>query len=383
VTVIAASAVRTCLGDGAQTFAGLLAARSGVGDLRHVNPTSVNVTRGYHIHDGRLRTDRDDDATGEEPDLRASRWLGECVGEALAAAGLDPAGARVPVLVGTGLRELRAVERFATASRPVRASQLHFADAVGAAASGLGTVITVSNACSASGHALALAQDLVTTGLAEVVVAAGTDAMTASMLAMIGRVTEEPTEEVRPFDVDRTGVLLGEGAAAVIVAADDWSGPVLARLLATGMSCDAYHETVPSLAGITRAMEDALARAGRVATDVDVVISHGTGTALNDVTEAEAIRRVLVDRGARPYVTGIKGALGHTSGASALMSVDVAIRCLATATVPPVVGLRRPLPEADGLLLVTGAPARCAARVVQVDSFGFGGVNAVTLLEAA
>ncbi len=373
MAVIAASAVRTCLGDGPQTFARLLAAESGVGELRHIDAASVNVKRAYHVPDA---------GGGDEPHRPASRWLAACVATALTAAGLDPAHARIPVLVGTGLRELRAVERRATDGHPVRAAQLHFTGAVRAAGPRLGPVITVSNACSASGHTLAIAHDMVAAGLADAVVAAGADAMTASMLAMIGRVAESPTEQLRPFDVDRTGVLLGEGAAAVVVAPDHWTGPVAARLLGTGMSCDAYHETAPSLAGIIRAMRDALTRADRAPADVDLVVSHGTGTALNDVTEAEAIQRVLVDRGARPLVTGVKGALGHTSGASALMSLDVAIRCLASGRVPPVAGLRRPLPEAHGLRLVTGGPERCPAGVAQVNSFGFGGVNAVTLIGA-
>ncbi|MFI5485948.1 beta-ketoacyl synthase N-terminal-like domain-containing protein [Micromonospora echinaurantiaca] len=374
MALIAASAVRSCFGDGAATFDRLLAGESGVGPLRHVDPTAVNVTHAHHLPAP---------AGADEPELPASDWLAGCVTAALAAAGLDPAAARVPVLVGTGLRELRSVERQAVSGRPVRAARLHFTGALRAAAPRLGPVLTVANACSASGHTLALAGDLVDSGAADVVVAAGTDAMTASMLAMIGRVTEEPTEQVRPFDADRTGVLLGEGAAAVVVVSGAWRGPVAARLLGVGLSCDAHHETAPSLAGISRAMTDALARAGRSPAEVDVVVSHGTGTLLNDVTEAEAIHRVLVEAGGDPYVTGIKGALGHTSGASALMSLDVAIRCLRDGRVPPVVGLRRPLPEATALRLVTGAPVRCAARVAQVNSFGFGGVNAVTLLAAA
>jgi len=373
VPVIAASAVRTCLGDGPQTFARLLAGDSGVDALRHIDPASVNVKQAYHLPA---------ETTDAEPDLPASRWLAECVKEALAAAGLEPAPGRVPVLVGTGLRELRAVERWAVEQRPLSLSQLNFSGAVHKVNAGLGPVITISNACSASGHALAMAHDLVSAGLADAVVAAGTDAMTASMLAMIGRVTEQPTDRIRPFDVDRTGVLLGEGAAAVVVVPDGWRGPVAARLLGTGLSCDAYHETAPSLSGISRAIDDALKRTHRSASEVDVVISHGTGTALNDVTEARAIQRVLIDRGASPHVTGLKGALGHTSGASALMSVDVAIRCLATGQVPPVVGLERPLPEARQLRLVIGQPVRCQARVALVNSFGFGGVNAVTLIEA-
>jgi len=373
VALIAASAVRTCLGGGAETFTRLLAGESGVGPLRYLDPARVGVTRGYHLPGG----------DGAEPAFPATRWLAGCLAEALAAARLPAAAAPVPVVVGTGLRELRAVERQELSGRPVRAGQLHFTAAVRAVAPRLGPVITIGNACSAAGHALALAQDLVERGGAAAAVAAGTDAMTASMLAMIGRVAERPTDRVRPFDADRRGVLLGEGAAAVVVVPERWRGPVLARLLGTGLSCDAYHETAPSLPGVVRAMADGLARAGRRPGQVDLVVGHGTGTALNDPVEARALRQVLLDRGGDPWVTAVKGALGHTSGASALMSLDVAIRCLAAGQVPPVVGLVHPLPEADRLRLVRETPVTGRLRLAQVDSFGFGGVNAVTLVEAA
>ena len=367
MAVIAASAVRSCLGDGAQTFARLLAGDTGVEPLRYVDAKLVNVKHGYHLP-----------GKGNEPDFGASQWLAECVAEVLAVTGLTPRPGRVPVLVGTGLRELRSVERWATEGLPVRPGQLDFAEAVQAVHPNLGPVITISNACSASGHALALAQDMIRLGTADAVIAAGADAMTASMLAMIGRVTEEPTTRVRPFDVDRTGVLLGEGAAAVLVAPDDGTAKPLGRLLGTHICCDAFHETAPSLDGIIRAMKGALAEAQREPSDVDLVVSHGTGTALNDVTEAQAIQAILGDR---PWVTGIKGSLGHTSGASALMSVDVALRCLADGKVPAVAGLTRPVPEAAGLRLATG-PVAVDSRVALVNSFGFGGVNAVTVIGA-
>jgi 3-oxoacyl-[acyl-carrier-protein] synthase II len=135
--------------------------------------------------------------------------------------------------------------------------------------------------------------------------------------------------------------------------------------------------------GIGRAVADAFARSGRDPTEVDLVLAHGTGTALNDPAECEALRRGLLARGSTPRITAVKGALGHMSGTAALANVDVALRCFATGWVPPVVGLREPLEEGEGLRFVVGAPVRCAPRVAQVNAFGFGGVNSVTLLEAA
>ncbi|MEV6813519.1 beta-ketoacyl synthase N-terminal-like domain-containing protein [Micromonospora sp. NPDC051296] len=366
---LTASQLRTCLGDGAETFAALLAGRSGIGPLRHGEPTALNVAHGYHVDDGAARA------------FAASRWVADCARRAIADCGLDPRRRRMVALVGTGLRELAAVEAYATGGAAFPAHRLHFGDAVRAAVPGLQEVVTVSNACSAGGHVLALAEDLLMLGDADAVLVCGVDATTESMLAMIGRVVDHPTDAVRPFDADRQGVLLGDGAVAAVLVPDDDAGPALARIVATGLSCDAHHETAPAVPGIARAMRDALARGGRNPAEVDLVVAHGTGTALNDPAESEAIRQVLVAAGGDPLVTAVKGATGHTSGAAALVNVDVAWRCLAGGRVPPVVGLRRPLPEGAGLRFATTATAS-TPRLVQCDAFGFGGVNAVTLVEA-
>jgi 3-oxoacyl-[acyl-carrier-protein] synthase II len=370
--LIAASVLRTCFGGGAQTFAALLRGASGVGPLRCGDPAKLNVSAGYHVPSG-----------GRAGPPRAARLLGECLAEAVRHAGLDATRRRVVALVGTGLRELSAVEDWALTGAPVPARRLHFGDTVREALPGVGDVVTISNACSAGGHALALAQDLVELGEADAVVVGGADTMTRSMLAMIGRVAAGRTGQVRPFDRDRDGVLLGEGAAALVVVPESWPGPVAGRLVATGLSCDAHHETAPDVAGICRSMRDAFDRSGRDPWAVDLVVAHGTGTELNDAAESEALREVLLGSGGDPLVTAVKGSVGHTSGTASLVNVDVALRCLAQAVVPPVAGLREVLPEGAGLRFAVGEAVRLRPTLVQVDAFGFGGVNAVTLLEPA
>jgi len=382
--LVASSVARTCFGDDAATWAAVLRGECGVGALRYFPAGQLNVRCGYHISE-----------PGPERPLRATAWLAGCVAEAVRRAGLDPRRGRVVALLGTGLRELRAVERWAVDGEPLRAEQLHFADAVRRAAPGVQVATTLSNACSAAGHALALGQDMLELGEADAVIVAGADAMTESMLAMIGRFAEEPTDRVRPFDSARPGVLLGEGAAAVVLIPEGApggqpegapggrpTGPPVARLLGTGLSCDARHETAPDAAGIRRAVWDALDRAGRRADEVDVVFAHGTGTELNDPTEAAVLGEVFAVTDPGPLVTAVKGAVGHTSGASPLTSLALAVHSLREQVVPPVVGLRRPLEQAAGLRFVLGEPLPAPVRLVQVDAFGFGGVNAVTLVEA-
>lgn len=368
--LITGSAIRTCLGNGEATFSALLEGASGIGELRYAEHVKLRVKHGYHIAED-----------GEERLFRASQWLTACVREALEESGLEPKHQRIVALVGTGLRELRAVERLALESLEFPVERLHFADAVQRASPHIREVITISNACSAGGHALALAQDMIEGDEADAVVVAGADSMTESMLAMIGRFVDTPTEHLRPFDIDRAGVLLGDGAAALIVVPEGSSKRPGTRLLSTGLSCDATHETAPDSDGIRRAMQDALLRAGRTPDQVDLVIAHGTGTSLNDPTEAQLIRQVLSADGPGPMITAVKGAIGHTSGGAALASVDVAMRCLNMGRVPPIVGLRSPLSEGEGLRFVIGEAVEARLRLAQINAFGFGGVNAVTLIE--
>lgn len=372
--LIAGSAARTCLGDADGTFEALLAGRSGAAPLRHFEAAKLTVSRGYQIADA-----------GQEVPCRASAWLAECISQAAAQARLEP-GQRVVTLVGTGLRELRAVELWAADGWPLAAEQLHFGAAVKDAAPSSCLAVTIANACSAGGHALALGQDLLELGDADAVIVAGADAMTESMLAVIGRFAVEPAEQVRPFDADRRGVLLGEGAAAVVlVRTQDQAahGRPLARLVSTGLSCDARHETAPDDAGIRRAMASAFERGQAAPSDVGLVYAHGTGTQLNDVTEAAVLADFFARARPGPLVTAVKGAVGHTSGAAALTSLALAMISLRTGLAPPVTGLRVPLPEGHDLRLVAGAPQPLAGGLIQVNAFGFGGVNSVSLVQAA
>ncbi len=159
---ITGSAMRTSLGDSTETYEALLAGESGRQPLRHVAPDGVNVRYGYHV-----------DATGPERPYRAGGWLTECVAAAAREAGLDCARQRVVAIVGTGLRELRAVERWRADGQPVDPDALHFGAAVRSALPGIEDVVTVSNACSASSHALALAADLIELDEADAVLACG------------------------------------------------------------------------------------------------------------------------------------------------------------------------------------------------------------------
>jgi 3-oxoacyl-(acyl-carrier-protein) synthase len=180
-------------------------------------------------------------------------------------------------------------------------------------------------------------------------------------------------------------VILGEGAAAVVLEpvgrAVARAAAVLATVRGVGTSCDAHHVTAPLAAGVTRAMRDGHRRAGVKPADIDLILAHGTGTLLNDRTEAEVLAAVFADR--RPPVTALKSLIGHTSGASGLMSLVTAVRALDTGQAPPTRGHGTPIPEIREFPVVTGEPLRAPLGTVQVNAFGFGGVNAVAVLDRA
>lgn len=348
---------------------------SGLAPLRRFDATRFRAHSAYEIEEAPPRGDRPG---------RASELVCQAVAEAVADAGIGENLADVPVLVGTGLRELRSAELWWTDNVPMSPGQLHFGPAL-RRRFGAATTYTISNACSASLYALGMATDLLETGAADTVVVAGVDVITQSMFGLLDRVHPEPVDAVRPFDRNRRGVLMGDGAAAVVLRRPDQLGATRPKcwLRGVGLGCDAYHVTAPDPVGVAATMREAHEIAGVKPSEVDLVLAHGTGTLLNDEAEAAALSTYFggLDAEASPLVTAVKSMTGHTSGASGLMSLVVASLCLATGLVPPTLGLADPVDEAADLRFVTGQPARADLRLAQVDAFGFGGVNAVAVVE--
>ncbi|WP_433598117.1 beta-ketoacyl synthase N-terminal-like domain-containing protein [Nocardia sp. CA-135953] len=360
-----------CLGDdSASLYQNLCAGRSGLAPLRRFAPEQHLSGHAYEIDA------RDDAADGAR---NAGRWLARAIAEAIDTAGLDAAELPdIPVLVGTGLRELRSAELWWTGRAELSAADLHFGPAL-RKRFGFTEIHTLNNACSAALYALGLGCDLVTSGESEAVIVAGVDTITESMFGLLARASGQGVDRIRPFDVDRRGVLMGDGAAAVVLRR---GGPARGWLRSVGLNCDAHHVTAPNRDGIAAAMREAFERAHLEPRDIDVVFAHGTGTALNDRVEAEVLSDHF-DLPNAPLVTAIKSMIGHTSGASGLHSVAVALETLRQGVVPPIVGLRKPAAEASALRLCRTATPASDLRIAQVDAFGFGGVNAVALLEAA
>ncbi|MFL6129913.1 MAG: beta-ketoacyl synthase N-terminal-like domain-containing protein [Mycobacteriales bacterium] len=376
---ITGTGMLSSLGDSvASSFAAYCRGETGLAPLRAFDRSKYRVTSAFEVADRQ--------AGGDQP-RRATAWLCDVIGQAATQAGLDRSAGRVPVVVGTGLAEQRSLELWWTGDTPLTVPDLDVAAAV-TDSTGLGPTYLFVNACSASLFALAAGTDLLALGEVDAVVVAGSDTITESMFGLLDRVTMEAPTELRPFDVDRRGVILGEGAAAVVLEplerARARGARPLAVLRGVGTSCDANHLTAPLLGGIGRAMRDAHRRAGLTPDDIDLVLAHGTGTLLNDETEARALGEVFAgrpDHRGRPLVTGLKSLTGHTSGASGLMSLVTAIETLASGRVTPTRHHAEPIPEISDFPVVTEPVEGADLRRAQVDAFGFGGVNAVAVLE--
>lgn len=377
--VITGTGMVTSVGADTETsFASFCAGVSGNKPLQAFDRRLYNLTHAYEIADR---------AEGRDVKGRATGWLCASVDQAVRAAGLAPNESRLAIVVGTGLRELRGLELWWADGQPFRVEELHFGGGLRQSLGVSVPVTTLSNACAASSFALGLADDLLALGEADAIIVAGADSITESMFGLGDRASLLRPERVQPFERERRGALLGEGAAAVVVESAEQAhargAAPLALLRGVGMSCDAFHETAPDREGMRRAMVDAHRRAGVAPEEIDLLMAHGTGTELNDKVEALAIKDVFGAHAGKVIVTALKSMLGHTSGGSGLMSVITAVECLRSGHVPPTVGFNAPMEEAEALDIVAGEARVAPLRFAQVNAFGFGGVNAVVVLEKA
>jgi 3-oxoacyl-[acyl-carrier-protein] synthase II len=374
-TLIAgAGAVASIGSDAGQVFDALCAGRSGLAPLRAFDRGKFRAMSAFEIDDRQ--------PPGRDTPGRATGWLISAIAEAAADAGIGDDLSNVPILIGTGLRELRSAELSWRGRADFDLDRLDFGAAL-AERFGAAATYTFANACSASLYALALGADLVTAGETDTVVVAGVDALTESMCGLLDRAQPGSPDRIRALDVSRNGTLLGEGAAAVVLrpAGRPQGTGGHGTLRAVSVNCDAFHVTAPDHQGMAAAIRDAHARAGVNASDIDLIVLHATGTPLNDEAEVAAIGAVFGAEASRPMMTGLKPLTGHTSGGSGLLSLVVAMRALATGRVPPLAGLQTPLQAAAAFRF---AGDRCQGqdlRLAQVNAFGFGGVNAVAIVE--
>jgi 3-oxoacyl-[acyl-carrier-protein] synthase II len=313
--------------------------------------------------------------------------------QALAQAGLS--GTDVSLSIGTTMGEscwLEAWDPADVRSGAVPAEELVRSgpDQVGrdvASELGLGgRVVVLAGACAAGNYALGHALDLVRLGRANAVLAGGTDAFSRVAFTGFARLGALATEACRPFSADRDGLVLGEGAALLVIesateAAARGAEP-LAELAGIGLSGDAFHIVSPDPhgRGAARAMEAALEDAGANRGEVGYLSAHGTGTPANDRAEVAAARAVFGTSG--PPMSSIKAITGHGLGAASALEAVACVRALREQIAPPTWNFTHAGPDCDWDP-IPNEPRELELGVVISNAYAFGGANASLVLRAA
>ena len=247
----------------------------------------------------------------------------------------------------------------------------------------------VVTACSTGAHAIGDATRMVALGDADVMVAGGTESPVnrislsgfAALRALSTGFNDQPTRASRPYDKDRDGFVMGEGAGAVIVEelehAKARGATIYAEVIGYGMSGDAYHITAPTPDGdgAYRCMSMAIKRAGIEPKDIDYINAHGTSTPLGDEIELGAVQRLVGDAGKRISMSSTKSCIGHLLGAAGAVEAIFSILAIRDRIAPPTINLDNPSVETD----IDLVPHKARQRDIDIalsNSFGFGGTNA-------
>lgn len=250
----------------------------------------------------------------------------------------------------------------------------------------------IVSACASSSHALGMAADLIRWGYADVMVAGGSESVMLPLTyagfdqaRALSRRNDEPEKASRPFDAERDGFVIGEGAGILVLESLEHAmqrdARVYAELAGHGMSADAHHITAPDPEGrgAQKAMENALKNAGVSREEVGYINAHGTATDLGDAAETKAIKAVFGERAYRIPVSSTKSQIGHLMGGAGAVEAIAALMALVEGVLPPTINYEHPDPECD-LDYVPNEARPAKVDVVLSNSFGFGGHNSTVVL---
>ena len=307
--------------------------------------------------------------------------------------------ARVGVFIASGIGGFSTIEREHSAlltGGPRRISPFFIPASIINLAAGQvsirlgarGPNLATCTACSASAHAIGDASAIIARGDADVMIAGGSEAAItplgvggfAAMRALSTR-NDEPERASRPFDRDRDGFIIGEGAGILVLEelgqARRRGVPIYAEVVGYGMSADAYHVTAPAedASGATRVMQSAIRQAGIAPEAIDYINAHGTSTPYNDKLETLAIKRTFGDHAYRLAVSSTKSMTGHLLGAAGGLEAGVSVLAIRDQMMPPTINLEHPDPDCDLDYVPATKRARSITYVLS-NSFGFGGTNA-------
>jgi 3-oxoacyl-[acyl-carrier-protein] synthase II len=393
--------------DVASNWQALLAGRSGIGPISRFDASALPVriageVRGFDPLDFIEKKDLKKMDPFTQYAVGAAQMAVDDAQLRLAA--LD--GERVGVVIGVGMGGLETVERYHTyylesglkKITPFLVPRLIANMAPGQIAlrfGAKGVNYTPTSACASGGHAVGESYRLVRFGYQDVILAGGAEAVVcpmgvagfAAMRALSTR-NDEPQRASRPFERDRDGFVIAEGAAVLVLESLDDAvqrgARIYAEIAGYGANSDAYHITAPSPegAGAARCMRLALEDGGVDPLEIDHINAHGTSTPYNDVNETQAIKRVFGEQAARLAVSSTKSMTGHALGAAGAIEAAYTALTLHHQVIPPTINYDHPDPECD-LDYVPNHARPATVRAALSNSFGFGGTNACVAFRRA
>jgi 3-oxoacyl-[acyl-carrier-protein] synthase II len=316
----------------------------------------------------------------------------------------DSNAEKVGVIVGSGIGGLRAIEHYHSVlleKGPRRITPFFIPMLVINLASGQisirfgakGPNSAVATACATGSHSIGDAYEIIQRGDADAMIAGGTEAVITplgiggfnAMKALSTR-NDEPEKASRPFDIDRDGFVMGEGAGIVILesleSALDRGAKIYAEIVGYGMTADAYHITspVPNGEGAARCMKMTLKDGGADPSEIDYINAHGTSTKYGDEIESKAIKTVFGEYAYKVAISSTKSMTGHLLGAAGGVEAVIVILSIYNGIIPPTINLDKPDPECD-LDYVPYKSRKMAVNYALTNSFGFGGTNACLLFK--
>ena len=251
---------------------------------------------------------------------------------------------------------------------------------------------TVNSACASATDAIGLALRVIQSGTADIMVAGGTEASIRdlplagfSKIRALCNTADPPQSASRPFDKDRSGFIMGEGAGIIVLETEEHAksrgATILGELAGYGSTNDAFHVTQPSEggAGAVKAMQLALEDAGAEPEEVDYINAHGTSTPFNDKNETVAIKTVFGDHARKLKISSTKSMTGHLLGASGGIEAIAALKAIEKQIIPPTINYMTPDPDCD-LDYVPNTAEETQVNSVLSNTFGFGGHNAVVFM---
>ena len=254
-----------------------------------------------------------------------------------------------------------------------------------------GPCLTVSTACASSTNAIGEAFRQIRDGYVDVMLAGGTEAFLTygsfrgweSLRVLAMEDPNDPSKSCKPFSKNRSGLVLGEGAAVVVLEEMERAvrrgAPIYAELLGYGSTSDAFHMTKPSFEGQARSMSEALKEAGVMPKNIDYINAHGTATQWNDLLETQAIKNIFGEYAYKLPISSSKSMHGHTMGAAGAIEFVVSLLAIKHQAIPPTINLDQPDPECDLDYVPNLGRKGVKVNTIMSNSFAFGGANAVLI----